>query len=149
MNEDYFEGKGYRHGDCVSLSPRQAYEFLQHGAILVDLRDEYETQFRKFDVPDVIYIQKNEFLEKYSQLPKDRPLILADNAGNHSPDLVEFLMTKGYRNAAVLIGGILEWANDRMPMKVNRDYELNGQCSCKLRTRKFRSHDHIGKDKED
>lgn len=140
MNDDFFNGKGYRKGNLICLSPKQAYEFLINGATLIDLREEYETDFRKFDVPDVEYITVHRFKEKYARLPKDWPLILADNAGTFSKELTLFLMERGYTNAASLIGGVLEWLNDGMPMIVNRDYELNGQCSCKLKTRKFRSH---------
>lgn len=141
MNEDVFQGKGYRNGNLICLSPKQAYEFLIHGAVLVDIRDDYETEFRQFDVPDVIYITVKNFKEEYPALPKDKPLILADNAGTFSKELVMFLIENDYTNAAALIGGVLEWMNDGMPMVVDRDYELNGQCSCKLKTRKFRKHD--------
>ncbi len=140
MNQDCFQGIGYRNGGVVSLSPRQAYEFLTKGAVLVDLRENYETDFRQFDVPEVIYITVREFKNEYKRLSAERPLILADNAGTFSRELVQFLQDNGYTNAASLVGGVLEWLNDGMPMTVNRDYELNGQCSCKLKTRKFRSH---------
>jgi rhodanese-related sulfurtransferase len=140
MNNDYFNGQGYRNGNLICLSPKQAYEFLMRNAVLVDLRDDYETEFRQFDVPNVVYITVKNFKDEYAALPKNKPLILADNAGTFSKELVLFQMENGYTNAASLIGGVLEWLNDQMPMVINRDYELNGQCSCKLKTRKFRSH---------
>ncbi len=140
MNNDCFNGQGYRNGNLICLSPKQAYDFLMRDAVLVDLREEYETDFRKFDVPNVIFITVKNIKDEYAALPKDKPLILAENAGTYSKEMVQFLMDKGFTNAASLIGGVLEWLNDGMPMIINRDYELNGQCSCKLKTRKFRSH---------
>ena len=129
MNEDVFQGKGYRCGELICLSPKQAYDFLMRDAVLVDLREDYETDFRRFDVPNVIYITVKDFKDEYTALPKGKPLILADNAGTFSKELVFFLMENGFSNSASLIGGVLEWLNDGMPMAVNRDYELNGQCS--------------------
>jgi sulfur-carrier protein adenylyltransferase/sulfurtransferase len=136
MRDDYFEGQGYHNGKLISLSPRQACEFLKKDALLVDLRDEYETNYRKFDVPQIVYVTVKDFKNEFSKLPKDKPLILADNAGLFSQELALFLIDNGYTYVASLIGGVLEWADDKMPLKIDRDFELGGQCSCKLKPRK-------------
>ena len=133
MNDDYFKGQGYRNSALILLSPGQAYEFLKKDAILVDLREEYETNYRVINVPQIIYVTIKEFKNEFSILPTDKPLILADIAGLFSKELALFLVDKGYTNVASLIGGILEWADDLMPLKIDRDYEPGGQCSCKLK----------------
>jgi len=138
MGVNCFQGRGYPEGPVISLPPREAMEFLSQDAILVDLREEYEINYRIFDVPRVLYVPMTAFEEQYAVIPKDRPVILADNVGVTTKKLAAFLLEKGYVHVASLLGGVLGWAEDRMPIKIDRGFELVGQCVCKLRPRNSR-----------
>lgn len=142
--ENYFHDKGSSYGNLTFLSPQEAYELLsKDDAILVDLRESYETNFRLFDVPNVIYLPKNEFRTEFAKVPADKPVILADNAGLFTKELALFLLENGYTQVACLNGGVLDWVHDNMPLKIDRDYELTGQCACKLRPRKGKKKEEI------
>jgi len=132
-NEELFHGKGIRINGILVLSPREAYPLLKKDAVLIDLRKAYETNYRLFDVPDVIYISENEVKNNPEQLPGTKPLILADNVGMVSKNLAMVLKSKGFDNIAMISGGIIAWVRDGLPVKKDPNYELRGQCSCKLK----------------
>jgi len=121
---------GVRH-----LSPSEAFDAASNGnAVIIDLRADYETSFRVFDVPEVIYLPRKEFLSGFSRLPMDRPLILTDAIGLWSIEAVRLLQSEGYSNVANLSGGIIDWERAGLPVRKDTGFELTGQCSCRLKS---------------
>lgn len=119
----------------ANLAPSEALAFARAGALLVDLRESYETNFRVFDVEEVLYLPWSRFAERCSVLPRDRALILADAAGIYPRLAARMLATEGYANLAKLSGGMIDWDADGFPVRRDALYELGGQCACKIRTR--------------
>jgi len=117
----YFEGKGLFINGIVHLSGREALEAVKTGALFVDLRLPIETDYKKFDVPEVLYIQAEDLPDRLGDIPCNRPVVLSDSVGLRSKEAVEFLMAKGYDNVANLNGGILDWERDGLPIKVDPD----------------------------
>ncbi|HOT00666.1 MAG TPA: rhodanese-like domain-containing protein [Acidobacteriota bacterium] len=115
------------------VSPKEALARLQNGATLLDIREAYETNFRVIDVPAVIQVPHRGFQDHWTEIPRDVPLILMDNVGVRSPEIARFLIEKGYQQVAYIIGGVVDWVKGGLPVLVDRNYELVGQCSCKLR----------------
>ena len=74
--------------------------------------------------------------QNISLLPSDTSIIVADAVGLHSKEIVFVLLKNGFENVANLAGGIVDWECDGMPLKVDKDFELNGACVCRLRTKK-------------
>ena len=134
--KDLFKDKGFIIGGIRCLYSKEASDLLQEGAVLVDIRKDYETNYRVFDVPEIIYLAEDDFKKNYGILPKERPLIIADAVGIVNKKAASFLIEHDFFSVAVLSGGIIEWMNSGLPVKVDKDYELIGQCSCKLRPRK-------------
>ena len=133
-----FKDMGFVINQIRFLSPKEAYQVLISGVTLIDMRKEYETNYRIFDVPGVIYISKEEILNQVDSLNQYTPLILADNVGLNTKTIAQKLMTEGVSNFACLIGGMVEWMNDKLPVKKDPNYALTGQCSCQLKLRKKR-----------
>lgn len=121
--------------DNVSITNKEAFTFLQHGAILVDLRREDYKNGRIFEVSEIISLFYRDFEEKYQSLPKDRILILADYVGIQSKKYALFLRAQGWSEVYSLTGGILGWETVKLPLKIDRKLELVGGCACKLRPR--------------
>lgn len=119
----------------LNLSPAEAFKYLSQGAILVDLREAYETNFRVFDVVETLYIPWTRFTSTFHTLPHDRPLILADAAGIYCREAARILVKAGYSNLAKLSGGMIDWDATGLPVRKDTSYELSGQCACKLKTR--------------
>lgn len=122
----------------VSISPREAYEYLQENAVLVDIRPEYEICLRVFDVPKVIYLPYNIYKDKYSIIPKDIFLIVSDSVGNQSAIVVQFLIDQGYSSVASLTGGVVAWDRSGLPLLKDVEYEMIGGCACRLHPQKVK-----------
>jgi rhodanese-related sulfurtransferase len=124
-----------RTSGILNLCPREALDFLARGALLVDLREPYETNFRVFDVEEVLYVPWTGFSSCSGSLPHDRALILADAAGLYGKEAARILLDAGYSNLANLAGGMIDWDREGLPVRKDASFELSGQCACKLKTR--------------
>jgi rhodanese-related sulfurtransferase len=113
--------------------PKEVPYLLQQGAVLVDLREEMETEIRAFRIERIVYLPHSEFEEKWVTLPLVQPLILADAVGLWSKHYAVFLRSKGYLDVASLAGGIADWEKDGMPMKAGKYMPLNGPCPCMIK----------------
>jgi|WetSurMetagenome_2_1015567.scaffolds.fasta_scaffold638914_2 rhodanese-related sulfurtransferase len=133
MNQNFsnlgFIIEGLRH-----LSPRQAYECCLKGAIIVDIREDYEIAIKDFGITGKLFCPYTEFEKLFRTLPKDKPLIIADCVGIHSKAAARLLLENGYSNVANMAGGIADWERDGLPMK--KDIEImGGQCPCQIKSR--------------
>ena len=119
-----------------NLSPAEARSLCERGAVLVDLREAYETNYRIFALPELIYIPWSRFKERLGELPRGAPLILADAAGIYCREAARMLVDAGYTNIAKLSGGMIDWDAAGMPARKDSAYELGGQCACRIKTRR-------------
>jgi len=117
----------------VGLSPRQAMECLGRGAMLLDIREAYETNYRIPDVPAILHVPNKTFMDRWREIPRDVALILLDNVGVRGREIALFLSEQGFSGVTWIIGGIVDWVRDGLPVLRDSNYELRGQCSCKLR----------------
>ena len=131
-----FMNKGNRIKGVLHLSPKEALEEFLHGALLIDLRRESEYLYKAFDVPLIVYNRPDSVIEHINDIPTDIPVIIADNAGLRSREMVEYLNEKGFTNVANLAGGMFEWDRDNLPIKVNNKERLSGSCLCVMRKTK-------------
>ena len=129
---EFFAGQGLFIAGITHLSGQEVLAAVERGAVLVDVREDYEILMKTFDVPGVVFLPTSTFKESFEELPRDRPLILADAVGLRSKDAVILLKEKGFVDVANLNGGILEWERDGMPTKVNPDELWVGDCACSL-----------------
>ena len=113
--------------------PKEVPDLLRRGAVMVDLREELETEIRSFAVERIIYLPRQEFEKKWQTLPLDQPLILADAVGIWSKQYAKFLKSEGYENIASLAGGIADWEKDGFPVTSGKYQPLNGVCACMIR----------------
>ena len=130
---DVFEGVGFRIDGLIHVSPREAVALLDRGARLIDVRRPNYINGKRFDVAAITYLPLSELKASWEDLPRDQPLILADNVGMTSREGVRFLLEKGFTNVANLIGGVLDWETAGLPTLVDDDEQLTGQCACKLK----------------
>ncbi|MFA7227738.1 MAG: rhodanese-like domain-containing protein [Melioribacteraceae bacterium] len=131
-----FKNEGIIINGIRHLSPREVLAECLNGALLIDLRRDFEYHYKSFDVPDVVCLRPDILKEKIEDVPKDIPIIIADNAGLRSREMVEFLIEKGFENVANLIGGMFEWDKYGLPLLINNKEMLSGSCLCVLRKKK-------------
>jgi rhodanese-related sulfurtransferase len=130
-----FNNLGFEIDGLLHLSGKQAFACLQHGAILVDVREEYETAIKDFGISGKLLCPFTDFNNLYKTLPRDKPLILADCVGLHSKEAAIKLISNGFTMIANMVGGVANWERDGLPM--SSDIEtMNGQCMCQIKSRK-------------
>ena len=132
---DLFDNYGFVSSGIFNVSPREAYELCGNGAVIVDVREEYLNSFKNFDVPEILYFPLSRLLQKLSELPLDKHLIIADTVGLRSKEAVVLLKGKGYMKIANMAGGIVDWERDGLPLKINIEERLSGSCMCQLKPR--------------
>lgn len=134
--DNFFEGKSIYSDGIYNLSSMQAHKLCLAGAIIVDVREEYLNRFKIFDVPGLIFCPKKKLLELIANLPTDKPLIVADASGIHSLEAVKTLLQNGFKgNVANLSGGLVDWEHSGLPVVIDYNERLSGQCACQLKPR--------------
>lgn len=131
--------KSQPEGILVPLTPREVFEYVSDGAVILDIRPEYETDFRVFDVPKVFYLPYDSYKDEFHKIPRDVFIIVADSVGNRSAEVVRHLLGQGYCRVAYLAGGIVAWDRTGLPLSKDTDYGMSGGCACRLKPQKERS----------
>lgn len=136
---DLFNDKGFLSSGFINLTPRDAYAEATEGeAIIVDVREDRLIGYKNFDVPRLIHMPKSSIEKENVKLSRELPLIIADSVGLRSHEVMEFLISKGFENIANLAGGIVDWEQDGMPLKIDITEQLSGSCVCQLRPRNMK-----------
>jgi rhodanese-related sulfurtransferase len=132
---DLFKNYGFLSGGILNVSPAEAFELCSKGAVIIDVREEYLSNFKIFGVTEVIYLPRSIIENEYLNLPKDKYLIFADAVGLRSKESVLFIKDKGYNKIANMAGGLADWERDGLPVKTNPEERLSGSCMCQLKKR--------------
>jgi rhodanese-related sulfurtransferase len=131
----WFGNSGIISQGLLHLSPCEAHQICRSNAVLIDVREEYLCAYKKFNVPQVLFIPLHELSNRINELPANVPLITADACGLRSKEAAILLKSVGFENVANMAGGMVEWERDHLPLIIN-DYEmLSGSCMCQLKQR--------------
>jgi rhodanese-related sulfurtransferase len=134
MIPDY-QKLGHKIDDIIHVGGNEVIELCKNDSVfLIDIREEYETAARQFDIDKVIFIPNSELKESYISLPHNCLLIIADSVGLRSKEAIAFLMEKGYKHVINLAGGIVDWERSGFNVIINPSETLHGQCACMLRS---------------
>lgn len=133
--DEFFKGYGIVSGDILHVSPKETLELCSKGAVLVDVREEYMNCYKMFDVDELIFCPESMLMEKYKELPNDKPMIFADAAGIKSKKAVLELKGLGFKRITNMAGGLVEWERNRFPLVIDMSERLTGSCMCMLRPR--------------
>ena len=96
------------------LEPLTVYKSMDE-AILLDIRGDEVSQVG--EIRKALKIPLDDLEEKYQQLPKTKRIIIIDHAQKQSPICSRFLYMKGYRNLAILQGGMINWVRAGLPIE--------------------------------
>lgn len=138
--EDFFDNMGIWQGGLLHLSPAEAMDCCQRGALLIDVRELYMGRYKRVDVPEWIHMPCSTLNAAYRQLPIDRPLIITDTAGIRSKEACGILKGLGFQQLCNLAGGMVEWERQGWPMKLDPNEPTTDQyiLSLKKESRKRR-----------
>ncbi len=96
------------------LKPLEVYQKID-SAILLDIRGEEVSQVG--EIHQAIKIPLDDLDRFYQKLPKDKAIIIIDHAEKQSPICSRFLYKMGYRDLAILKGGMINWVRVGLPVE--------------------------------
>jgi rhodanese-related sulfurtransferase len=98
------------------VCPTTTRRLLAEGALLVDVRERAEVARMAFAVPSLVQLPLSELEQRFDELPRDRPLVLACESGPRSLKATYFLMYQGFTDVANMDGGLATWARKGLPV---------------------------------
>jgi rhodanese-related sulfurtransferase len=102
--------------EAKEVCPTTTRRLANEGALLVDVREVNEVQALAFDVPNLVNIPLSELEVRWSELPKDRELVMVCQGGERSLKATYFLQYQGYTQVSNMSGGILKWMQKNFPV---------------------------------
>lgn len=127
-----FSNKGLVINSFVHLSPKEANECSKLGAIFIDVREEFMSHVKTFDVSHIMLFPLKKMSELINELPKDKYLIFVDATGVKSKPAMEFAAQHKYTKIANLAGGLLEWERDGYPTITYQKIKVSGRNKCEF-----------------
>jgi rhodanese-related sulfurtransferase len=97
---------------CPTITHRMAAE----GALLVDVREPGEVRALAFDAPVIVNMPLSALEGRWSELPRDRELVMVCQSGARSLKAAYFLQFQGYTQISNMAGGILKWMQKGLPV---------------------------------
>ena len=98
----------YPKADIPKITAKELSEQLDQFVIL-DIRGTDTKSIGDIEQGTVFQIPIEDLEEKYSDLPKDKTIVIADLTGVQQDIAGKFLILKGYKNVISLNGGALAW----------------------------------------
>ncbi len=96
------------------IDPLTTKTRLENGAVLIDVREADE--FEQVHVLGATLIPLSEFGARFSEMPKDKEIVLMCAGGVRSAQAAEFAAQHGFR-LSNLEGGINAWQAEGLPVE--------------------------------
>jgi rhodanese-related sulfurtransferase len=112
------------------ICPTTTQKWVSNGALLVDVREKEEVAELAYDVPNIIHIPLSEFEERYTEVPKDRDVVMVCRGGSRSLRAAGFLINHGYKNVVNMQYGIIRWIEKGFPVKGTSANVTGGDSYC-------------------
>lgn len=93
-----------------------AFEKIQNGAILLDVREPEEIELLAYGVENTLSIPLSEFGLRIDEIPRDVEVIVGCRSGARSFQVTEFLTDQAYDNVMNLKSGIINWVRVGLPV---------------------------------
>lgn len=99
----------------TEICPTKTQALIKNGALIVDVREKEEVAQLAFDVPNIINIPLSVFEEHYTEIPKDKDVVMVCKAGGRSLRAAGFMVYHGYDNVINMKHGMIRWAQKGFP----------------------------------
>jgi rhodanese-related sulfurtransferase len=101
------------------ICPTTTQEWVKRGALLVDVRENDEVAELAYDVHNIVNIPLSEFEDHYTELPKEREMVIVCRGGGRSLRAAGFLINHGFDRDKVvnMQHGIIRWVQKGFPTK--------------------------------
>ncbi|MEX1193054.1 MAG: rhodanese-like domain-containing protein [Brumimicrobium sp.] len=99
------------------ICPTTTQSWLKEGALLVDVREKNEVDQLAYVAENLVHIPLSEFEDRFSELPKDKKIVMACRSGARSLRAANFLQNHGYDQVVNMQHGMIRWAEKGFPTK--------------------------------
>jgi len=99
------------------ICPTTTQTWVTRGALLVDVREQDEVATLSYDVPNIINIPLSDFENRFTEIPKDKDVVMVCKSGGRSLRAAGFLVNHGYTNVVNMQHGITRWVQKGFPAK--------------------------------
>ena len=111
------------------ICPTTTQEWVKNGALLIDVREKDEVNQLAYDVPNILNIPLSQFEECYTEVPKDKDVVMVCKGGGRSLRAAGFLVNHGYDKVMNMQHGITDWVQKGFPTKGDKSV-VTGSDSC-------------------
>lgn len=96
----------------LEITPKELNNLMQEGhcPVLVDVRETDEISICA--LPNHIHIPLAQIPTRFSEIPKDKDVVVYCRSGGRSGNAVNFLAQNGFTKIKNLVGGMLRWSDD-------------------------------------
>jgi rhodanese-related sulfurtransferase len=116
------------------ICPTKTQLWIKNGALLVDVREREEVAQLAYNVPNIVNIPLTEFEERFTEIPRDREVVLVCKSGVRSLRAAAFLLNNGYDKVMNMKHGIIRWVQKGFPTIGDESFVLVDEnthsCSC-------------------
>lgn len=99
----------------IEVSPRDAQSAAGDGALLLDVREQWE--WDEEHVPGALHIPMQEVPARLAEIPEDRDVYVFCKVGARSIRVVDYLRRHGRDRAVNVSGGIDAWVEAGLPVE--------------------------------
>ena len=103
--------------DLKQLSPREAYAAYMMGGVVVDVRESAEPQLQTPDIKRLVRLPFSELGNRFTELPKNQPVMVVSRVGVKSKEAARFLLAHGFSDVVTIDGGISAWEEEGLPLR--------------------------------
>jgi rhodanese-related sulfurtransferase len=97
------------------ITTAQAYEKIQQGAFILDVRTQAE--YEQAHIANSTLIPLTELADRVNELPRDREIVVVCRTGSRSKQALSVLKQAGIPNAFSMTGGINAWKEADYPLE--------------------------------
>lgn len=98
-----------------TVSVNEAYQLVQNGALVLDVRTVEE--WNEFHVPNSTFIPLDQLPARLNEVPRDRQILVVCRSGNRSQQGRDILLHAGFEQVTSMTGGLNEWRASGFPVE--------------------------------
>lgn len=98
-----------QNAELKDVSVIRAKLLLRNGSTMIDVREPDEVAEVAYDLDKVINIPLSQLEGRMSEIPKDKPLVIACQSGGRSRKASNILLQNGYSDLVNMEGGMSAW----------------------------------------
>ncbi|HLP66943.1 MAG TPA: rhodanese-like domain-containing protein [Rhizobium sp.] len=102
--------------EAREVCPTTTRVLLGDGALLVDVREKDEAERVAFADCEVLNIPLSPFEQRWSEVPRDRDVVVASTNGEAGLKATYFLLYQGYERVSNMKHGMVRWIERGFPI---------------------------------